>query len=124
MLQPTARARRCRSSHFPPRRVVVIGPSFSDSSLKWTRCNVSAVGDCTSCHSSITTAQQNVIDRILDHLGESPELPWSRGPPKLYALQLAQQHVEANPHIYEGFDTGDASYDQDAAWSSGEWEDA
>ncbi len=75
--------------------------------------------------SFITTAQQDVIDRILDHIGESPEgLPWSTGPPKWYALQLAQQHVEANPHIYDGFDPGDASNGQDAAWSSGEWEDA
>ncbi len=49
--------------------------------------------------SFITTAQQNVIDRILDQIGEDPELPWSTGPPKWYALQLAQQHVEANPHV-------------------------
>ncbi len=49
--------------------------------------------------SFITTAQQNVIDRILEHIGESPEQPWSTGPPKWYALQQAQQHVEANPHV-------------------------
>ncbi len=74
--------------------------------------------------SFITTAQQNVIDRILDHIGEDPDLPWSTGPPKWYALQLAQQHVEANPHVYDGFETGDASYEPDAAWSSGDWEEA
>ncbi len=74
--------------------------------------------------SFITTAQQNVIDRILDHVGESPETPWSTGPPKWYALQLAQEHVEANPHVYDGFDIDDASYDPDAAWSSGAWDDA
>jgi hypothetical protein len=74
--------------------------------------------------SFITNAQQDVIDRILDHLGESLELPWSTGPPKWYELELARRHVEANPHLYDGFDTDDASYDPDAAWSSGEWESA
>ena len=41
---------------------------------------------------------------------------------------MAQQHVEANRHVYQGFDDssseGHGDYDAHAAWSSGEWNDA
>jgi len=74
--------------------------------------------------SFITTSQQPVLDKILDHLGESTELPWSRGPPRWYELILAQQHVEANAHVYDGYDDSHdhGHCDPDAAWSRGDWD--
>ena len=76
--------------------------------------------------SFITTAQQPVLDKILDHLGESTELPWSRGPPRWYELILAAQHVEANAHTYDGYDDSHdhGHYDSDAAWSPDDWDQA
>ncbi len=44
------------------------------------------------------------------------------GPPKWRALQLAQEHVAANAHVHAG--EGDGTYDADATWSQGEWEQA
>ncbi len=71
----------------------------------------------------ITTEQPDVLGKILDHLGEPTEAN-ARGPPKWYQLILAQEHVEANAHVYDGFDDGPSTYEPDAAWSQGEWENA
>ena len=46
-----------------------------------------------------TRGQKDVLVKILDHIGE-PSEPAARGPPKWYQLLLAQQHVEANRHVY------------------------
>ncbi len=71
--------------------------------------------------SFITRAQATALQKILDHIGE-PSEPAARGPPKWYQLLLAQQHVEANAHVYEGFDNGHGEYEPDAAWSRGDWD--
>lgn len=71
--------------------------------------------------SFITPNQPAVLEKILDHLGE-PSVPLARGPPKWYQLQLAQEHVDANPHVY-GIDEGHGEYgeyDPDVAWSQGD----
>jgi hypothetical protein len=77
--------------------------------------------------SFVTRSQEDVLSRILDHIGE-PSEPVARGPPKWYQLLLAAQHVEANAHVYgyhDGHGHGEhAEYDADAAWSSGEWNNA
>jgi len=72
--------------------------------------------------SFITRAQPSLIGKILDHVGE-PSGPSARGPPKWHQILLAQQHVEANAHVY-GYDDADGhgEYDPDAAWSQGNCE--
>ncbi len=70
--------------------------------------------------SFITRAQHGVLVKVLDHIGE-PSEPAARGPPKWYQILLAQQHVEANRHVY-GFDDGHGEYEPDAAWSQGDWD--
>jgi hypothetical protein len=72
--------------------------------------------------SFVTREQQDVLVKILDHVGE-PSEPAARSPPKWYQLLLAQQHVEANRHVY-GFDDGHGEYEPDAAWSQGDWDNA
>jgi len=61
---------------------------------------------CTNCGSKmriisfITTTQQEVINRILDHLGESTEPPNATGPPLWLQTIEAQKHVEEYSHCY------------------------
>ncbi len=84
--------------------------------------------ECPKCSgemkiiSFITPSQPAVLQKILDHIGE-PSEPAARGPPKWYQLLLAQQHVEANRHVY-GLDDGHGDYDPDVAWSRGDWDNA
>jgi hypothetical protein len=73
--------------------------------------------------SFVSKSQPEVLEKILQAWGESTE-PASRGPPKWYEMQRALQHTQQNAHVYAGFDDTQAEYDPDAAWSSGEWQDA
>ena len=70
--------------------------------------------------SFVTRSQEDVLAKILEHVGQ-PSAPQARAPPKWYQLLLAEQHVEANRHVY-GFDDGHGEYDPDAAWSAGDWD--
>ncbi|GAF85315.1 unnamed protein product [marine sediment metagenome] len=39
----------------------------------------------------------------------------------MYEVKLAAEHVQANAHVYDGFDEGhDGRDDYDAAWSPGD----
>ncbi|MFH1418593.1 MAG: hypothetical protein ABII12_09960 [Planctomycetota bacterium] len=48
----------------------------------------------------ITPEQQNVIEKILTHLGEPTETERATGPPKWALVAEAQAHVDAHPDWY------------------------
>ena len=65
---------------------------------------------CEKCGSTmriisvITTVQQEVIDRILEHLGISTEPPRATGPPLWMQILEAQEHVQMYQDWYEESD--------------------
>jgi len=48
----------------------------------------------------ITTSQQDVIDKILDHIGQSTEPPRATGPPLWGRILHAKEHMEQYPDWY------------------------
>ncbi len=58
--------------------------------------------------SFITTSQQDVLDKILDHIGESTELPMITGPPLWVQILQAKEHMDQHsdwyPDDYEEWD--------------------
>ncbi len=77
-----------------------------------------------STRSRAKRRKPTVLAKVLDHLGEPTELPRATGPPRWYDRLLAEQHVQANPHVYQEVDDDHAGHDADAAWSHGEWNNA
>ena len=50
--------------------------------------------------SFITTAQQDLIDKILGHIGKSTEPPKATGPPLWLQILQAKEHIEQYPDWY------------------------
>ena len=60
--------------------------------------------------SFITTGQNNVINKILDHLGEPTEHPKATGPPLWVQILQAKEHVQEYQDWYpEEYEESDAA---------------